>query len=203
MRVRHVRLQRDIQVSTAVTFMARGRDRAGDIWPGDIVGFHNHGTIQIGDAFTEGASVSFKGIPSFAPELFRRVRAADPVRGKTLAKGLTQLCEEGAAQVFRRIDGNDLIVGAVGILQFDVVAWRLKHEYGADCVFEPVQVQATRWVTGSDKAEVERFTAQQRGNIAFDRDGQLAYLAPSMINLRLITEKWPDLNFHATREVCK
>jgi peptide chain release factor 3 len=201
MRVRHVRLGRDMQMSNPVTFMARGRDRAGDVWPGDIVGVHNHGTIQIGDTFTAGEAMRFKGVPNFAPELFRSVRTADPLRGKALQKGLTQLCEEGAAQVFRLIDRNDVILGAVGALQFDVVAWRLKHEYGVDCVFDSVQIRAARWIEGRGNGEIERFKNQYGANVALDGGGRLTYLAPSAVNLQLVTEKWPGLDFHATREV--
>jgi peptide chain release factor 3 len=201
MKMRHVRLGRDVQVSNALTFFARGREQADEAVTGDIIGLHNHGTIQIGDTFTEGEKLSFLGIPSFAPELFRRVRAIDPLRAKALTKGLTELCEEGAAQVFKLVHRNDLILGAIGVLQFDVVAYRLKHEYGVDCVFEPVSVQFARWVTSTKPGEIEKFMRQLGENVALDGGGLPAYLAPSRVNLQLTGERWPDIVFNATREV--
>ena len=200
-RMRHVRLKRDVTVSNALTFMARGREQAEDAWAGDIIGLHNHGTIQIGDTFTSGENLSFKGIPSFAPELFRRVRAADPMKNKALLKGLTQLCEEGAAQVFRLTQRNDLILGAIGALQFDVVAFRLKNEYSVDCIFEAVNTTLARWISSDKPGEVERFGRQLADNVAVDGGGQIAYLAPTRVNLQLTMERWPDVKFHATREI--
>lgn len=199
-RMRHVRLGREVNVSNALTFMARGREQVEEAWAGDIIGLHNHGTIQIGDTFTAGESLSFTGIPSFAPELFRRVRAGDPMKNKALVKGLTQLCEEGAAQVFRLAQRNELVLGAIGILQFDVVAFRLKNEYGVDCIFEAVGVTLARWVTSEKAGELERFARQLGDNVALDGGGLMAYLAPTRVNLQLTMERWPDVRFHATRE---
>jgi peptide chain release factor 3 len=201
MRLRHVRLGRDVQVSSALTFFARGREQVEDAYAGDIIGLHNHGTIQIGDTFTAGETLNFQGIPSFAPELFRRVRPLDPMRAKALLKGLTELGEEGAAQVFRLTQRNDLILGAIGILQFDVVAYRLKHEYGVDCAFEAVATQFARWVTSSKPGELERFINHVGDNVALDGGGLPAYLAPTRVNLQITMERWPDVEFHATREV--
>ena len=130
----------------AMTFMAARRGQADEAWAGDIIGIPNHGTIQIGDAFTEGEKLKFNGIPNFAPELFRRVNLRDPLRAKALQKGLVQLSEEGATQVFRPLINNDLILGAVGVLQFDVVAHRLRYEYGVECSFESIPVATARWV---------------------------------------------------------
>ena len=200
-RLRHVRLGRDVQISNALTFFARGREQVEDAYAGDIIGLHNHGTIQIGDTFTAGEKLNFQGIPSFAPELFRRVRPLDPMRAKALVKGLTELCEEGAAQVFRLIQRNDLILGAIGILQFDVVAYRLKHEYGVDCLFEAVSTQFARWVSSSKAGELEKFMRHVGENVALDGGGLPAYLAPSRVNLQLTTERWPEIAFHSTREV--
>jgi len=200
-RLRHVRLGRDITISNALTFMARGREQVEEAWAGDIIGLHNHGTIQIGDTFTAGESLSFKGIPSFAPELFRRVRAADPMKNKALLKGLTQLCEEGAAQVFRLTQRNDLVLGAIGVLQFDVVAFRLRNEYSVDCIFDAVNTTLARWVSSSKAGELDRFARQLADNVAIDGGGQVAYLAPTRVNLQLVTERWPDVKFHATREI--
>ena len=200
-RLYNVRLQRPVRMANAIRFMAQGRAITDSAWAGDIIGFHNHGTIQIGDTFTEGENFSFTGIPSFAPELFRRVRSADPLKSKALIKGLTQLCEEGAAQVFNYVARNDIVLGAVGVLQFDVVSWRLKHEYGVDCIFESVQIQTARWFSSEQREEIEKFTAQAQQNIARDGTGQMAYLAPSLINLQLTEERWPAIEFRATREM--
>ena len=146
MKMRHARLRRDVKVSDALTFMASEREQVEEAYPGDIIGLHNHGTIRIGDAFSEGEDLKFTGIPNFAPEIFRRVHLKDPLRIKALQKGLDQLCEEGATQVFRPLQGNELILGAVGMLQFDVVAFRLRDEYKVDCMFDAVTVAAARWV---------------------------------------------------------
>ncbi len=136
MKVLHTRLGKEIRVSDAVTFLAGEREQAIEAVSGDILGFHNHGTIQIGDTFTEGEALQFKGIPHFAPELFKRIRLKDPLKMKQLQKGLKQLSEEGSVQVFMPFKNNDLIVGAVGVLQFEVVAFRLKDEYKVDCIYE-------------------------------------------------------------------
>src|SRR5574344_3861 len=134
MKMRHVRIGKDVNISDAVTFMAGDREQAEEAYPGDIIGLHNHGTIQIGDTFTQGENMRFTGIPNFAPELFRRIRLRDPLKQKQLLKGLVQLSEEGAVQVFRPLQNNDLIVGAVGVLQFDVVVSRLKSEYNVEAI---------------------------------------------------------------------
>ncbi len=201
MKLHHVRSGRDLPVANALTFMARGRDHTRCAWAGDIIGIHNHGTIQIGDTFTVGEPMTFHGVPSFAPDLFRRVRSRDPLRGKALLKGLTELGEEGAAQVFRLTEKNELIIGAIGVLQFDVVSWRLKHEYNVDCVFEPAPYQTTRWVSCGDPSILEKFRRQLAANIALDGGGFIAYMAPTLVNLQLTEERWPDIVFHKTREL--
>ena len=200
MRIRHVRTGKYVQVANAITFMARERDRAEDACAGDIIGLPNHGTIRIGDTFSEGEALKFTGVPSFAPELFRRVVLRDPLRLKALHKGLDQLSEEGAAQVFRPLATNDLVLGAVGVLQFDVVAWRLRNEYGVESRYEPVDVTTARWVSSGDPARLEAFRRRNDARLAFDSAGNLAYLAPTMVNLNLAAERWPDVEFHATRE---
>jgi peptide chain release factor 3 len=200
MKLRHVRLGRDIQINAALHFMAGDREHTELAWPGDIIGLHNHGTIQIGDTFTQGEDLQFTGIPHFAPELFRRVLLRDPLKMKALQKGLTQLSEEGATQVFRPLNRNDLIVGAVGILQFDVVAWRLRDEYGVDCKFENVQVVTARWVECRDPAAMRKFSDKCHDYLALDGGEKLTYLAPSRVNLDLAMERYPEVEFHATRE---
>jgi peptide chain release factor 3 len=187
-------------VGDAITFMAADRQQAMEAYAGDIIGLHNHGTINIGDSFTEGEALVFTGIPNFAPELFRRAVLRDPLKLKALQKGLAQLCEEGATQLFRPMISNDLILGAVGPLQFEVAAYRLRDEYGVDCVFEAVNVAAARWIRSSDPAQLDEFTRRLGANVARDHAGELVYLAPSTISLNLTRERWPKIQFHATRE---
>jgi peptide chain release factor 3 len=201
MKLRHVRIARDVQVNNAITFMAQERERAEEAYAGDIIGLHNHGTIQIGDTFSQGEELKFTGIPYFAPELFRRVVLRDPMRMKALQKGLDQLSEEGATQVFRPLVSNDLILGAVGALQFDVVAWRLKHEYGVECSYDQIDVTTARWVRAADAKRLDDFRRQYDARLALDRAGNLAYLAPTRVNLNLVMERWPEIEFHATREL--
>lgn len=200
MKMYHERIGRDVQVANAITFLARDRESVVEACSGDIIGLHNHGTIKIGDTFTEGEALKFTGIPHFAPELFRRVILRDPLRMKALQKGLIQLSEEGATQFFRPLNSNELILGAVGVLQFDVVAYRLKDEYGVECIYEPVQVATARWVGCEDAKKLDEFRIKASANLALDAAGELTYLAPSRINLDLTIERWPDIVFHATRE---
>ena len=200
MKLYQVRLGREVRIHDALTFMASERERVEEAYPGDIIGLHNHGTIRIGDAFTEGEALQFSGIPDFAPELFRRARLRDPLRSKQLQKGLAQLCEEGATQLFRPLNSNDLILGAVGPLQFDVAAYRLKSEYNVDCQFENVNVNTARWVGCDDTKRFEEFKKKAHDNLALDHHGELVYIAPSRVNLQLTQERWPEIRFQATRE---
>ncbi|WP_295541505.1 peptide chain release factor 3 [uncultured Thiohalocapsa sp.] len=201
MKMRHARTAKTVQVANAITFQADERKRVDEAWPGDIIGLHNHGTIQIGDTFTEGEHLKYGGIPYFAPELFRRVVLKDPLKTKALHKGVLQLCEEGATQVFRPLRNNDMILGAVGVLQFDVAAYRLKDEYGVEAVVEPVSVQTARWVNCDDPKLLEQFKTKAHDNLALDGDDQLVYLAPTRVNLQLTEERWPQIRFSATREL--
>jgi len=201
MKMRHVRIGKTVQVSNAITFQADERKAVDEAFPGDIIGLHNHGTIQIGDTFTEGEELKYEGIPYFAPELFRRVVLKDPLKMKALHKGVLQLCEEGATQVFRPLRNNDQILGAVGILQFDVAVHRLKGEYGVDAIVEPISVQTARWVNCDDPKMFERFKDKNYENLALDGDDQLVYLAPTRVNLNLAQERWPEVRFSATREL--
>ncbi len=200
MKVRHVRLGKDIRLSDALTFMASDRGHVEEAWSGDIIGLHNHGTIRIGDTFTVGEDLAFTGIPNFAPELFRRAVLKDPLKMKQLQKGLDQLCEEGATQLFRPFTSNDLILGAVGVLQFEVVAQRLRDEYKVECQFEAVGVQQTRWIYCSDDKMLGDFRRKLESNLALDHAGELVYLAPTRVNLSMSQERWPDVEFRATRE---
>ncbi len=200
MKAKHVRLNRDITISNAHTFMAGNREHADMAFAGDILGLHNHGTIKIGDTFTQGEDLQFLGIPNFAPELFRRVRVKDPLKQKQLLKGLVQLSEEGATQVFRPFRNNDLILGAVGILQFDVVAHRLANEYNVECIYESINVQTARWIECDDPKVLAEFKIRFNDYLALDGSDSLTYLAPSRANLQLAEEKSAAVKFTATRE---
>ncbi len=200
MKLQHVRLEREVKISDALTFIAKDREHVDRAYPGDIIGLHNHGTIRIGDSFTQGEKLAFTGIPNFAPELFRRAQLKDPLKMKALLKGLIQLCEEGATQLFRPITNNDLILGAVGVLQFEVVQHRLKHEYNVECKFEAVNVQTARWISCEDEKQLTKFKNKTESNLAIDHGEELVYIAPTRVNLQMAIEKWPEIEFRATRE---
>ncbi len=200
MQLLHVRTGKKMKITDALTFMAADRAHIDKAYPGDIIGIHNHGTIRIGDTFTLGEVLQFTGIPNFAPELFRRAQLKDPLKMKALQKGLQQLCEEGATQLFKPKNNNDLILGAVGILQFDVVAHRLQHEYKVDCQFEAVNVATARWISCDNEEMLQEFIVKATANLAVDHAGDLVYIAPTRVNLQLAEEKWPDIKFQATRE---
>ncbi len=200
MKLKNARLGKAIKIPDALTFLASQREHVDKAYPGDIIGIHNHGTISIGDSFTEGEDLRFTGIPSFAPELFRRARLKDPLKLKQLHKGLEQLSEEGATQFFRPLISNDLILGAVGVLQFDVVAYRLQSEYGVDAIFENIPIATARWVDAEDPKALEKFRNKAAQNLALDAHGHLVYLAPTYANLRLTEERYPEIRFHKTTE---
>ncbi|WP_188151919.1 peptide chain release factor 3 [Teredinibacter waterburyi] len=200
MKMRHVRLGKDVKIADAVTFLAGDRSQVEEAMSGDIIGLHNHGTIQIGDTFTEGEALKYTGIPHFAPELFRRIRLKDPLKTKQLQKGLQQLSEEGSTQVFFPLNNNDIVVGAVGVLQFEVVAYRLKDEYKVEAIYEPVNVSTARWVDATDNKKLEEFKRKCSDNLSIDGGGHLTYLAPTRVNLSLSQERYPDIEFRSTRE---
>lgn len=200
MKMKHTRINKDVKVADAVTFLAGDRSAVEEAVSGDIIGLHNHGSIQIGDTFTQGEQMRFTGIPHFAPELFQRVRLKDPLKMKQLQKGLQQLSEEGATQLFMPLNNNDLILGAVGMLQFDVVRQRLKDEYKVDCIYEPVNVNTARWVQCEDEKKLEEFKRKGADNLAIDGGGFLTYIAPTRVNLSLTEERWPEIEFRSTRE---
>ncbi len=201
MKIKHLRLNREVKVSNVVTFMASSREQVEEAYAGDIIGLPNHGNMQIGDSFSEGELLQFTGIPYFAPDFFRSVRIRNPLKIKQLHKGLQQLGEEGAVQVFKPVHSGDLVLGAVGVLQFEVVASRLLNEYGVDAVFEGTSISSARWITSDDKRVLADFEKSVAGNnVAYDAAGNMAYLATSNVNLRHTQERWPQLTFHATRE---
>ena len=189
-----------LAINNAITFMSQDRNITGEAWPGDILGIPNHGTVVLGDAFSEGEDIQFTGIPCFAPEHFRRAQIRNPMKMKQLQKGLQQLAEEGATQLFRPIHSNDLILGAVGTLQFDVVAHRLEFEYGVDCFFEPYNVSTARWLRG-DTVMIQQLAEKSGVNVALDGAGDYVYLAPNRVNLNMTKEKYPDIIFLETREI--
>ncbi len=201
MKMRHHRLGKDITAANPVIFMARERASADEAWPGDIVGIYNHGTIKIGDTFTDREPLKFTGIPSFAPELFRRVRLQSPLKAKQLQKGLQQLTEEGAVQLFRPLGRNDFILGALGTLQFDVTMGRLESEYGVEADYEPVNYSLARWVTAVRPGVLEEFRQAQQNQLALDAEGSLVFLAEGEWLLKYVEEKWPGIAFHTTREI--
>jgi len=197
MKVMHHRIGKEVALSNATIFMARDRANVEEAYPGDIIGIHNHGTIKIGDTFTDKEPLRFTGIPRFAPEHFRRVRLKNPLKIKQLQKGLTQLAEEGAVQL---INGSDYILGAVGVLQFDVTMARLKDEYWVDAVYEAVNLSRARWVECEDSRRLEKFKGGMLAYMFLDAEEYLTYLAPSPWELEYVMEQWPDITFHKTLE---
>jgi peptide chain release factor 3 len=200
MKLKQVATDKQLAVNNAITFMAQDRNTTDEAYAGDIIGIPNHGTIKLGDAFTEGENLKFTGIPSFAPEHFRRARLKNPLKMKQLQKGLQQLAEEGASQLFRPLASNDLILGAVGTLQFDVVAHRLEFEYGVDVAFEPYDCSTARWLRGKD-ADLKAIADKYGFNVALDGAEDYVYLAPNRVNLAMAQERYPDIEFLETREI--
>ena len=200
MKMHQVRTGKTVKIADAVTFMAGDRSHAELALSGDILGLHNHGTIQIGDTFTEGEQLKFTGIPNFAPELFRRVVLKDPLKTKQLRKGLQQLAEEGSVQVFFPRKNNDIVLGAVGVLQFEVVSFRLKDEYGVEAIYETVNVQTARWIESKDEKLLKQFENKMHEHLAVDGADRLTYIATSKVNLMLAEERYPDIQFLSTRE---
>jgi peptide chain release factor 3 len=200
MKVQHMRMGREMKLANALTFMANERVHMEDAVAGDIIGIHNHGQLQIGDTLTEGETLSFKGIPYFAPEMFRSARSRDPIKSKQLQKGLKELGEEGAIQVFENMASGSMLLGAVGQLQFEVVASRLQAEYKVDAIYEGADIYTARWLTFPDETTRRQFEREQLARMALDVDGNPVYLATNRYNLSLLEEKWPKVQFHASRE---
>ena len=200
MKVRHHRIGKEIKLSNATIFMAQERNNIEEAYPGDIIGIHNHGTIKIGDTFTSKEPLKFLGIPSFAPEHFRRVILKDPLKAKALHKGLVQLSEEGAIQVFNPLLGNLYVVGAVGVLQFDVTMARLKAEYNVNASYETIDFSVARWVTCEDEKMLREFKKKNESYLTLDSEGWLTFLTTSEYQLGFTMEEWPQIVFHKTRE---
>lgn len=200
MKVKQRRTNKEMKIANAVVFMANERTRMEEAYAGDIIGIHNHGQLQIGDVLTEGELLTYKGIPYFAPDMFSKARLRDPLKSKQLNKGLRELGEEGAIQVFAPLVDSSLLMGAVGQLQFEVVEHRLKAEYGVDAVFERSGIHTARWVTCADPIYMAEFVKAQQMRLARDVDDNLVYLADNRVNLSLAMERWPKVKFHSTRE---
>jgi peptide chain release factor 3 len=200
MRLRITRSDKEIRPNNVVSFLSQRRELVDDAYPGDIIGIPNHGVLQLGDTLTEGEALQFIGLPFFAPELFHTVEVADPLRGKQLQKGLAQLGEEGAIQVFRPHLGGPLLLGAVGGLQFEVVAHRLRHEYGVDARVAPARQNVARWVTADDPLEMKRFIDSNAHRIAYDVVDAPTFLVAYDAELKVAESTWKSIKFHALRE---
>ena len=200
MKLKQVRTDKTISVTSPIFFFAQDREIADEAWPGDIIGIPNHGVLRVGDTLTEGAKLRFTGLPSFAPELLRRVRLEDPIRAKQMRKALEDLAEEGVAQLFRPTAGVDWIVGVVGALQLDVLASRLEAEYKVAVGFEPAPFETARWVSSDDPAVLKAFLEAQRFAVAEDNDKAPVYLARNAWELQYTMDNWKAVRFSATRE---
>ena len=195
-----VRTGKGIKVPTPVMFLAQERELAEDAYAGDIIGIPNHGQLRIGDTLTEGEKLHFTGIPSFAPELLKSVRALDPLKSKHLGNALQQIAEEGGASVFKPIIGSEWIVGVVGALQFEVMADRIRTEFNIPVIFEPTQYYTARWVDCEDKALLQKFVDASQANIADDHDGAKVFLARNAWHLGKVAEDFPKIVLKKTRE---
>ena len=201
MRLKVSRNGKEIRPNNVVSFLSQRRDLVDEAYAGDVIGIPNHGILHLGDVLTEGESLHFTGLPFFAPELFQAVEVKDPLRTKQLRTGLTQLGEEGAIQVFKPVAaGGALLLGAVGQLQFEVVAHRLKTEYSVDARLMPSRYNMARWITADDPKELSKFIDANAANIAYDVVDAPAFLASSPAQLRVAQERHPAIRFHAMRE---
>ena len=200
MRLNQVRTGKQVPVNAPLFFFAKDRQVAEEAWPGDVVGIANHGTLRIGDTLTEGESLNFRGIPSFAPEHLRRVRLDDPMLAKKLKRALEQLADEGVVQLFRPLDGSSPVVGVVGLLQLDVLASRLRVEYGVPAGFDPASWTQLRWIASTDREAMARFTRTNINDLAEDHDGEVVAFFASDWRRRRMEEEWPAIRFHAVRE---
>jgi peptide chain release factor 3 len=199
----HVRLDKDVRFSNPYSFLARDKSVVEEAYPGDVVGLFDTGNFKIGDTLTEGEDFFYTGIPTFSPEIFKEVVNKDPLKTKQLEKGLLQLTDEGVAQLFTQYGGNKKIIGCVGELQFEVIQYRLLHEYGASVVFNSLPFYKACWLTSNDQKKMEDFTRFKQANIAEDKDGHIVYLAQSQWFLNTEQTNNPDIEFHFSSEVHK
>jgi peptide chain release factor 3 len=196
----HVRLGRNLKFASPTAFMADKKSIVEEAYPGDIVGLHDTGNFKIGDTLTEGEAMNFKGLPSFSPEMFKYIENADPMKSKQLAKGIDQLMDEGVAQLFTLTMNNRKIIGCVGQLQFEVIEYRLLHEYNATCRYEPVTMFKACWIKPNDKVEWEDFKKRKYKSLAVDKHGRDVYLAESSYDLQMAQTKFKGLEFFFTSE---
>jgi len=199
----HVRLDKNLKFSNPSSFMASEKSTIDEAYPGDVIGLYDTGNFKIGDTLTEGEKISFKGIPSFSPEIFKELENRDPMKTKQLEKGIRQLTDEGVAQLFVRELGSKKIIGTVGELQFDVIKYRLEHEYGAKCDFRSLNYFKACWLTSDDDSKLNEFIRIKANDIVKDKDGNDVFLAPSAWILKLEQQNYPELNFHFTSEFKK
>lgn len=197
---KHVRLNQDMRFSNPTSFMAQDKSIIDEAWPGDVIGLYDTGNFKIGDTLTENEKMMYKGIPSFSPEIFRELVNRDPMKSKQLEKGINQLTDEGVAQLFMLQPGNRRIIGTVGELQFEVIQYRLEHEYGAKCSFEALSFYKALWLTSENPVKLQEFTRVKTGQIAYDKDENPVFLAPSAWMLNVAKGDYPELEFHTTSE---
>lgn len=197
----HVRLGKDLRFRSPASFLAQEKSIIEEAYPGDVIGLYDTGNFKIGDTLTEGEKIMFQGIPSFSPEVFKEVINTDPMRSKQLEKGLEQLTDEGVAQLFTQNQGKKKIVGTVGELQFDVIQYRLQHEYGASCRFSPLNYNKACWITSEDKKKMADFTRYRSDKLGLDKAGNLVYFSESDWTLRRMQEDYPDIEFHFSSEI--
>lgn len=196
----HVRLEKKMKFANPTSFMAQDKSVIDDAYPGDVIGLYDTGNFKIGDTLTAGEVMMFKGIPSFSPEIFMELENLDPLKSKQLDKGIRQLIDEGVAQLFIQQPGNRKIVGTVGQLQFEVINYRLIHEYGANCRFVPRNYFKACWLTTENKEQLESFKRAKGNNIAVDKDDNLVFLAETTFLLSMAEKDYPDITFHKTSE---
>lgn len=196
----HTRLDKELRFGNPTSFMANEKSIIEEAWPGDVVGLYDTGNFKIGDTLTEGEHLAFKGIPSFSPEIFKELVNRNPFKSKQLDKGIRQLTDEGVAQLFIHREGNRKIVGTVGNLQFEVIQFRLLHEYGAECTFESLNIYKACWFTCADPKQLERFTSLQGRHISYDKDDHPVFMAEGTWSLKSAQEMFPEMEFHFTSE---
>jgi peptide chain release factor 3 len=196
----HVRLDKDLKFANPATFLAQDKSVIDEAYPGDVVGLYDTGSFKIGDTITEGEALQFRGIPSFSPEIFKELVNKDPMKSKQLEKGIQQLTDEGVAQLFVRELGNRKIVGTVGELQFEVIQYRLEHEYGARCEFQPKNYYKACWIVSDDATKLTEFKRIKGQDMVRDKDGNDVFLAPSKFLLDMEIRNYPELTFHFTSE---
>ncbi len=194
----HARLEKKLKFPNPTSFMAQDKSIIDEAYPGDVIGLYDSGSFKIGDTLTEGPTFNFKGIPSFSPEIFMELENLDPMKSKQLNKGIMQLMDEGVAQIFIQQPGNRKIIGTVGQLQFEVISYRLEHEYGAKCRFAPKNFHKACWITSDDKGKIEEFKRAKQRYIALDKDENLVFLAETAFLLQMAEQDYPEITFHKT-----